>query len=67
MEGLAKQRLRRYAHGRGDVCDRGTDAAGNVNGAALRIVEGTVTRWLAAAAARAGSDDREGFRGWHGD
>lgn len=36
---------------RGGVCDCGTDAAGNVDGAALRIVEGTVTRWLAAAAA----------------
>ena len=51
MEGFDKQRLRRYAHSRGDVCDRDTDAAGNVDGAALRIVEGTVTRWLAAAAA----------------
>ena len=35
----------------GDACDCGTDTAGNVDGAALRIVEGTVTRWLAAAAA----------------
>lgn len=51
MEGFDKQGLRRYAHSRGDVCDCGTDAAGNVNGAALRIVEGTVTRCLAAAAA----------------
>ena len=51
MEGFAKQRPRRYAHGRGDVCDCGTDAAGNVDGAALRIVEGTLTRWLAGAAA----------------
>ena len=51
MEGFAKQRIRRYAHSRGDVCDRGTDAAGNVDVAALGIVEGTVTRWLAAAAA----------------
>lgn len=35
----------------GNVCGCGTDAAGNVNGAALRIVEGTVTRWLTGAAA----------------
>ena len=35
----------------GGVCDRGTDAAGNVDGAALRIVEGSLARWLAAAAA----------------
>ena len=35
----------------GDLCDCGTDAAENVDGAALRIAEGTVTRWLAAAAA----------------
>ena len=51
MEGFVKQRIRRYAHSRGDVCDCGTDAAGNVDGAALGIVEGTVTRWLTAAAA----------------
>ena len=51
MEGFGKQGLRRYAHDRGDVCDRSTDAAGNVVGAALRIVEGTVARWLTAAAA----------------
>ena len=36
---------------KGGVCDRGTDAAGNVVGAALRIVEGTVARWLTEAAA----------------
>lgn len=47
MEGFIKQRLRRYAHSRGGVCDCGTDAAGNVVGAALRIVEGTVARWHA--------------------
>ena len=51
MEGFAKQGLRRHAHSRGDVCDCGADAAGNVDGAALRIVGGTMTRWLAAAAA----------------
>lgn len=50
-EGFAKQRLRRYAHSRGDVCDRGTDAAEDDDVAALGIVEGTVTRWLTAAAA----------------
>ena len=44
MEGFVKQRIRRYAHSRGDVCDCGTDAAGDVDGAALRIVEGTGTR-----------------------
>lgn len=43
MEGFTEQRLRRYAHSRGDVCDRGTDAAGNVDGSALGIVE--VSRW----------------------
>lgn len=51
MEDFIKQRLRRYAHSRGGVCDCGTDAAGNVVGAALMIVEGTVARWLTAAAA----------------
>lgn len=51
MEGLAKQGLRRYAHGRGDVYDCGTDAAGNVNGAALRIMEGRGGTGLAGAAA----------------
>ena len=30
----------------GDACDRGTDTAGNVVGAAPRIVEGTVARSL---------------------
>ena len=40
MEGFAKQGLRRHAHSRGDVCDCGADAAGNVDGAALRIVGG---------------------------
>lgn len=35
----------------GDACDRGTDTAENDDVAALGIVEGTVTRWLTAAAA----------------
>lgn len=51
MEGFGKQGLRRYAHGRRDVCDRGAVAGGSIVVEALRIVEGTVTRWLAAAAA----------------
>ena len=51
MEGFDKQGLRRYAHGRRDVCDRGAVAGGSIVVEALRIVEGTVMRWLAAAAA----------------
>lgn len=46
MEGFTKQGLRRYAHSRRDVCDRGTDAARNVVGEALRIVVGMVARGL---------------------
>ena len=67
MEGFTKQGLRRYAHSRGDVCDCGTDVPASVDAAALRIVEGTATRWLAAAAAWAGSGDRGGFRSRRGD
>lgn len=36
MEGFVKQRLRRYAHSRRDVCDREADAAGSIVDEAAR-------------------------------
>lgn len=61
MEGFDKQRLRRYAHSRGDVCDRDTDAARNVDGAALRIVVGMVARGLREPQPEQGAATGTGF------
>lgn len=53
MEGFGKQGLRRYAHGRRDVCDRGAVAGGSIVVEALRIVVVTVARQHGACGADA--------------